>query len=107
MNPSSGLPRRMRRNFAVWPAGIALTAQRQTLGLSAVGSTGRFYQKGRITSTRVLDQVASPYFVLGRQQPSTYTHVRLGLLLPSGLVWLAIWPGTLRGHARRWQYSLE
>ena len=34
-------------------------------------------------------------------------HVRLGLLPPSGLVWLVIWPGTLRERARRWEYSLE
>src|SRR2546427_7221554 len=39
-------------------------------------------------------QLTSPYFVLGRRQPSTYTYVRLGLPPPSGLVWLAIWPGT-------------
>jgi len=26
-----------------------------------------------------MSQFASPYFVLGRRQPSTYTHVRLGL----------------------------
>src|SRR5713226_2984617 len=37
----------------------------------------------------VLGQFASPYFVLGRQQRSTYTHVRLALLASSGLVWLA------------------
>jgi len=51
--------------------------------------------------------------VLGRQQPSTYDplsprlvalpfgsngHVRLGLLYPSGLVWLAIWPGTPKAN---------
>src|SRR5262245_45313924 len=34
-------------------------------------------------------------------------HVRLGLRPPSGLVWLAIWPGTLRGHVACRQYSLE
>ena len=51
--------------------------------------------------------ITSPYFVLGRQHPSTYTHVRLGLLPPSGLVWLVIWPGTLRLHARCWGNSLE
>ncbi len=51
--------------------------------------------------------LTSPYFVLGRPQPSPYTHVRLGLRPPSGLVWLAIWPGTLRGHARCGNYSLE
>ena len=38
-------------------------------------------------------RLTSPYFVLGRQQPSTYTYVRLGLLPPSGLVWFAIRPG--------------
>src|SRR6266540_7325096 len=37
-------------------------------------------------------QFASPYFVLARRQPSTYTHVRLGLPTRSGLVWLATWP---------------
>ncbi len=45
--------------------------------------------------------MTSPYFVLGRPQPSPYTHVRLGLRPPSGLVWLAIWPGTLRGEKWR------
>src|SRR5713226_8877305 len=40
--------------------------------------------------------IASPYFVLGRQRRSTYTHVRLASLAPSGLVWLATWPSTLR-----------
>jgi tetratricopeptide (TPR) repeat protein len=51
-------------------------------------------------SLLVPDQLTSPYFVLGRQQPSTYTHVRLVLLPPSGLVWLATWPDALRLHAR-------
>src|SRR5438552_16803029 len=45
-------------------------------------------------SAEVLGQFASPYFVLGRQQRSTYTHVRLALLALSGLVWLATWPST-------------
>src|SRR6266849_2301079 len=44
---------------------------------------------------KVLGQFASPYFVLGRQQRSTYTHVRLALLAPSGLVWLATWPSAV------------
>src|SRR5882672_11828337 len=52
-------------------------------------------------------QLTSPYFVLGRQQPSTYTHVRLGLLPPSGLVWLVIWPGTLGSRVSSGQYSSE
>jgi len=52
-------------------------------------------------------QLTSPYFVLGRQQPSTYTYVRIRLLPPSGLVWLVIWPGTLRACGSRWEYSLE
>src|SRR2546422_3854214 len=48
----------------------------------------------------VLGQFASPYFVLGRQQRSTYTHVRLALLAPSGLVRLATRPSPLgRGGA--------
>src|SRR5262249_31574768 len=34
-------------------------------------------------------------------------HVRLGLRPPSGLVWLAIWPGTLRDHLPYNQHSLE
>jgi hypothetical protein len=45
-------------------------------------------------------QFASPYFVLGRRQPSTYTHVRLGLTTPSGLVWLATCPGIGLGGGR-------
>src|SRR5206468_12179066 len=76
----------------------------------------------RALGALVPGQLTSPYFVLGRRQPSTYDqlsprlvalplgsnrHVRLGLPPPSGLVWLAIWPGTLRGHSRRWQYSLK
>ncbi len=54
-----------------------------------------------------------PYFSSGAEEsytygyPGPYTHVRLGLRPPSGLVWLAIWPGTLRGHARCGEYSLE
>src|SRR5262249_5238372 len=39
-----------------------------------------------------LGQFASPYFVLGRLQRSTYIQVRLALQAPSGLVWLATWP---------------
>ena len=39
-------------------------------------------------------QLTSPDFVLGRRWPSTYNHVRLGPPPPSGLVWLATWPGT-------------
>src|SRR5262249_13286611 len=38
---------------------------------------------------------------------STYTHVRLGLRPSSGLVWLAIWPGTLRCTVASHQFSLE
>jgi len=38
-------------------------------------------------------RLTSPYFVLGRQRCSTYTHVRLASLTPSGLVWLATRPG--------------
>src|SRR5713101_7947183 len=45
----------------------------------------------------VLGQFASPYFVLGRQQRSTYIQVLLALLAPSGLVWLATWPRTRSG----------
>src|SRR6266852_9897369 len=43
-----------------------------------------------------LGQFASPYFVLGRLQRSTYIPVRLALQAPSGLVWLATLPRARR-----------
>src|SRR6266852_2540772 len=43
---------------------------------------------------------SSKRHVLGRQQRSTYTHVRLALLAPSGLVWRATWPRTTLHSAR-------
>src|SRR5262249_58038084 len=53
---------------------------------------------GRLSPRLAAERLSSNCHVLGRPQPSTYTHVRLGLRPPSGLVSLAIWPGTLRGH---------
>jgi hypothetical protein len=46
-----------------------------------------------------LTLLSSNGHVLGRQQRSTYTNVRLALLAPSGLVWLATWPSTQNGLA--------
>jgi len=75
---------------------------------------------GQLTSPDLLspplaaEPLSSKRHVLGRQQPSTYTHVRLGLLPSSDvavraegrspearaeLMWLVIWPGTLRSSA--------
>jgi len=61
-----------------------------------------------------LGQFGSPYFVLARRQPSTYTHVRLGLPTRSGLVWLAtcpragaIWPPAVLGGWRERQADRE
>src|SRR6266508_1126362 len=52
MNPSTGLPRRLTRNFAVRPAASVSAAQLQMLGSSVAGSTDRFYQKAPGSSTR-------------------------------------------------------
>src|SRR5437016_14549591 len=80
---------------------------------------------GQLTSPDLLspplaaEPLSSKRHVLGRQQPSTYTHVRLGLLPSSDvavraegrspearaeLMWLGIWPGTPRSSPRWSQF---
>src|SRR5438034_4275102 len=54
MKPSTVLPRRLKRNFAVRPGTSMSAAQLQVPGSSAAGSTDRFYQKVFDSSTRRL-----------------------------------------------------
>src|SRR5215470_13037462 len=68
---------------------------------------GQLTSPDRLSPRLAASRLSSKSHVLGRAQPSTYTPIRLGLQPPSGLVWLAIWPGTLREHAASRDYSLE
>src|SRR5262249_50362064 len=96
VRPAAGRPAR-RLPLAHRDRRVARLARRPASRPAPLHTRGRRLDV-RDAGTLVPGQLTSPYFVLGRQQPSTYTHVRLGLLPPSGLVWLAIWPGTLRGR---------
>jgi hypothetical protein len=94
---------------------------------AAPGGTGplvpaQLASPDRLSPRLAASRLSSQNHVLGRSQPSTYdplsprlvarplgsnSHVRLGLRPPSGLVWLAIWPGTPREYVSRFQNSLE
>src|SRR6266487_126582 len=89
MKPSTTLPRRSSRNFAVWPGSGALTAQLPAPGSSTLGSTNRFYQKASGDSTRW--NAPSPLYlerrgemIRGKRGPGATDRLTQGRARPQG-----------------------